>query len=129
MKLDCNFKGANRSKKLVQMSEDRIDKLNHFDFPIEKAHLTFQKNKHLRQLEVVVWCEEKSFKAIAISETFIGALDGAIEKIGRQLAKFHSKMANKHRPEHSKHGKLLQLKSTLEFQPRLLKHRKNGRAA
>lgn len=129
MKLECYFKGASKSNKLTELTETRLQLLNHFDFPVTGAHVTFQKNKHLRQVEAVIKVDEKIFKAIATAESFVQAIDAVVDKLSRQLAKLHSKMSDKRNPMHSKHGKLLQLRETLEFQPLSAGFRKQSKAA
>jgi putative sigma-54 modulation protein len=79
----------------------RIESL-HLDYPkIIEAHVILEVEKYRHSAEVILVCSNHiTIEACEETNDMYAAIDAAVEKVGRQMRKYKTRLMRKHRPRH-----------------------------
>lgn len=79
----------------------RIESL-HLDYPkIIEAHVILEVEKYRHSAEVILVCSNHiTIEACEETNDMYAAIDAAVDKVGRQMRKYKTRLMRKHRPRH-----------------------------
>jgi len=79
----------------------RIEAL-HLDYPkIIEAHVILEVEKYRHSAEVILVCSNHiTIEACEETNDMYAAIDAAVDKVGRQMRKYKTRLMRKHRPRH-----------------------------
>ena len=105
MQTRFTFKHLQPLQSITDYAQLRIDKISKFNLHKEmKVHFIFSVQKSDQMAEILVDSGDHHFTATAKDPTLYAAIDAAIDKIERQLAKHKEKVQHHHNPEASNEG-------------------------
>ena len=109
MDFKFTFKHLEPLDSITNYAESRFEKLDKFAMSKEmKIHFIFSVQKSDQTVEVLIDNGHNHYNVVATDPTLYTAIDKAVEKVGRQLAKHKEKVQNHHHFESSKEGYLRQ---------------------
>ncbi len=117
MKVDFTFKHVDRVELLKQLAEGKMHKIEKFGDRFVRVHFLFREEKNRQVVEVTLYSKKGQYKALGADFKFTAAIDHALYKLGRQLARQRSRRSDHKRPSHSNYGHLEQTNSQLEYHP------------
>lgn len=92
MKYDFVFKHMNTSEAVVEYVEEVMEKLHKFEMKPVHAHWVFSVQRHEHTAEVILTGPQIRFQAKATADDMYNAVDMALTKVGKQLAKKKSRV-------------------------------------
>jgi ribosomal subunit interface protein len=96
MQFSFQFRGFQKSQKLVDDVQDRFKRLAHFELKPLKVRVTFSSQRHDHSVAVVVRGPSIFVSARAESESMAEALDVVMHRLTAQLSK-RKKRVQKHK--------------------------------
>jgi len=87
MKIDFTFRQMNSSEKLKAHTSDKLTRLARFEDREMSVHVTFGKEKHNNFVEFQVNGNNGTFVSSETRDDMFEAIDLAIDKVDRQLAR------------------------------------------
>lgn len=91
MKYDFVFKHMNTSEAVVAYVEQEMERLHKYEMKPVHAHWVFSVQRHEHSAEIILTGPQIRFQARATSNDMYEAIDLAIQKVGKQLAKKKSR--------------------------------------
>lgn len=111
-------KQADVSISVKDYAEERFSKLTKLLIHLSDWQINYQAGKRGQyQIDVVVFCAKKTFKASETADSFFSAIDQIVHKLGKQIFKIRSQIHDHKNFASSKEGKLLDMNSRLEYRP------------
>ncbi len=129
MKLNYTFKQIEKSQSVIDYVEEKLQKLNKFEYRPQVANVVFKVQRHNHVTEIVLTGNDGKIQTIASADSFTASIDTAIQKLQRQLSRIHTKFANKKKPQQSKMGRLARLRPNMEYDYQWQPGRRSGKAA
>jgi len=114
MKLEYTFLHVDSSDALVSHFENRLAKLVKFELKPMDIHVIFSMERHVCYVDVTILEGRRKFKATGDDADFYRAVDKAVNKLHRQMAKDRRRLREHRNPEASDAGKMARLTETLE---------------
>ena len=87
MKFDFVFKHMSTSEAVVEHAQQSLEKLHKYEMKPVHAHWVFSVQRHEQTAEVILSGPQVRFQARATANDMYEAIDMAIHKVGKQLAK------------------------------------------
>jgi len=88
MKMEFSGKNLSLTDALRSKAEQKIGKLERFTGPIVSAHASFEVERHLHRVDLVVYCaHDRMFKARGMAEDMYLAINDATNAIEQQAKK------------------------------------------
>ncbi len=115
MKLDCQFKSLDYSESLKEYAEEALQKLKKFEMKPVNVQIIFSAQRHKKFVSVTITGGVKKYQASASTDDFYDSVDKVVHKLSSQMSKIKSRTQNHKKFHRSKEGKLLQLRSDMEF--------------
>jgi ribosomal subunit interface protein len=91
MKIAYTFRHMNSSEELKAHTTQKLERLGRFEDRELAVHVTFGLEKHQRQIEFQVQSSHGTFVCSEEKEDMFEAIDLAVDKIDRQLAREKSR--------------------------------------
>jgi ribosomal subunit interface protein len=92
MRIDFKFRHSPNSAELTDYVTEHVSKLEKFEMKPVRAEFTFSTEKTTKRVDIHVRGEDIEMHAHAESDNFFEAVDLALNKIARQLARKKSKV-------------------------------------
>jgi putative sigma-54 modulation protein len=92
MKFDFVFKHMSTSEAVVDYASARLEKLHKFEMKPVHAHWIFSVQRHEQTAEVILSGPHVRFQAKATCDDMYEAIDLAVQKVAKQLAKRKSRV-------------------------------------
>jgi putative sigma-54 modulation protein len=83
---------------LKDYAENKVYHLKHYFEQIVNAHITFSLEKYRHTVEITVHINGRDFKSKDVSEDMYASVDGAVEKLERQILKHKGKRQKRKNP-------------------------------
>jgi putative sigma-54 modulation protein len=87
MKSDFAFKHMSTSDAVIEHAQQGLEKLHKYELKPVHAHWVFSVQRHEHTAEVILTGPDVRFQAKATSDDMYDAIDLAVHKVGKQLAK------------------------------------------
>lgn len=114
MKFLYTFKHLDHSEALVNYAMGRVQKVYKFELKPMTVNLAFSAQKHERVVEILMKGPDLRLKATGKAEDLYDAVDDAVDKICKQMAKNKSKVQYHKRPEFSAEGTMEIMSESLD---------------
>ncbi|MBC7742057.1 MAG: ribosome-associated translation inhibitor RaiA [Bdellovibrionaceae bacterium] len=118
MKSNYTFKHLDYSESLVNYANEKLNEIGHFLFRDSRSTVYFFKNNHEFVVEISINTKEKFFKATASATDVYVAVDMSVDKLEKQFLKVKEIYQNHKKFDLSKEGKLQDINSQMEFDPK-----------
>jgi putative sigma-54 modulation protein len=92
MKCYVNFKRLDHSQALVDYANERLRRLEKYEWKPVSVHLTLSRQKHMIMAEMSAVVSDATFHSSVKAADYVGAVDQVVEKLGRQLVKKKKKI-------------------------------------
>lgn len=130
MKVSMNFRQVAHNKKLEKLVESKITRFDKYELKPSEMKLVFSAKQHLCKAEIFIKGPDLYYKATALADDHMTALDDAMDKLERQLARHKSKVQFHKKHYLSNEGLLNTMNAKLEHKFKALsRSRKGSRAA
>lgn len=96
MKTEFTFKHFDSSEALVTYTQEKLEKLEKYEFKPVHAHWVFSIQRHECKAEVTIVGPLTQIKATATTRDFYDSVDSALGKLEKQLKKIKDKVKNHH---------------------------------
>ena len=126
MKVDFTFLHIDSSEALMTHMNQRLSKLERFEFKPMDIHVVFSMDRHECIAEVTIMEGRRKFQARSVTDDFYRTADKVCEKLWRQMSKGKRRIKNHHSVERSHYGQLELLTPELESDFSRSPHRKTG---
>jgi putative sigma-54 modulation protein len=94
MKFDFAFKHMSTSEAVVEYAQKCLEKLHKYEMKPVHAHWVFSVQRHEHTAEVVLTRPQMRFQAKATTHDMYEAIDLAIHKVAKQMAKKKARVAD-----------------------------------
>jgi putative sigma-54 modulation protein len=91
MKVTTTARHYELTPALKDYAENKVIHLKHYFDQIVNAHITFSLEKYRHTVEITVHVNGRDFKSKDVSEDMYASVDGAVEKLERQILKHKGK--------------------------------------
>lgn len=95
MKVTTTSRHYDLTSALKDYAESKVHNLKRYFDQIENAHITFSLEKYRHTVEISVHVNGGDFKAKEVSEDMYASVDGALEKLERQILKYKGKIKSR----------------------------------
>ena len=116
MILDITGRHFEINGEIKEYVQKKSQKLNKYSNKIVELRIIIEPNKHLFKAEAVVIAGNINLFAETKTSDLYSSIDGALDKIERQLARFKDKITDKHQAMKSKNAKMQQVESVEEIE-------------
>lgn len=106
MKCHVNFKHLDYSHALVEYAQERLQRLEKYEWKPVHVRLTLSRQKHLIRAELTAATADASFQSSVKTQDFYAAVDQVVDKLGRQLARKKGKLQHHKNRLNDHHAKL-----------------------
>lgn len=130
MKIAVHFKHTAANKKTEKLAHEKAAKLDKFELKPTEIQFHFYAKQHQFECRVFVRGPDLQLQASAVAGDHLAAMDGSLERLEKQMAKWKAKTQN-HRAKHRTHESILgRMSQGLEIRAiSKAKTRKSSRAA
>lgn len=97
MKITLASKGYNPSDRLEDAIEKKFEKLSRYFRDDVTCNILISKFKDKLKVEATIIIKEGIFRAEGISANIYEAIDGVVDKLGRQMSKFKGKLEKRYK--------------------------------
>ena len=118
MKSSFTFKHLDHSQSLVEYTNQKLDEVGKFLLKDGRCNVYFWKDHHEFYVEVSVNSKQKFFKASANATDIYVAVDMMADKLEKQFLKVKEIYLNHKKFDLSKEGRLNEVNSQFEYNPR-----------
>ncbi len=118
MKSSFTFKHLDHSQSLVEYTNQKLDEVGKFLLKDGRCNVYFWKDHHEFYVEVSVNSKQKFFKASANATDIYVAVDMMADKLEKQFLKVKEIYLNHKKFDLSKEGRLHEVNSQFEYNPR-----------
>ncbi len=118
MKSNYTFKHLDYSESLVKYTSEKLNEIGHFLLKDGKSSVYYSKIHHEFVVEISMHTKEKFFKATATATDIYVAVDLMADRLEKQFLKVKEIYMNHKKFDLSREGKLKDINSQLEFQPK-----------
>lgn len=87
MKIDFTFRQMDSSERLKRHTSEKLDRLTRFEDREMSVHVTFSVEKYNKTVEFQITGSHGSFVSSEVREDMYEAIDLAVDKMDRQLAR------------------------------------------
>jgi ribosomal subunit interface protein len=130
MKFEVAFRHVEHSAKLEKYAESKLGRLEKYELKPSEVKVLFSAKQHMCQAEVSIKGPALYFRATALGEDHAAAMDAALDKLERQLARHKSKVQFHKSRRDSHEGTLSRMNPQMEHSFGLApRGRKGSRAA
>ena len=91
MKVTTTARNYELTPALKDYAENKVLHLKHYFEQIVNAHITFSMEKYRNTVEITVHINGRDFKSTDVTEDMYVSVDGAVEKLERQILKHKGK--------------------------------------
>ena len=109
MKTKYTFRHMRKSDEKIEYVEDRLAKLEKYEWRPLTAHVTFTAERNQCTVDIRLTGQGSSIKAKAKAENFAEAVDEIVSKLQKQLEKKKSRVQEHHVFENTHLGKIERL--------------------
>ncbi len=95
MKVTTTARHYELTPALKDYAENKVHHLKRYFDQIVNAHITFSLEKYRHTVEITVHVNGRDFKSKDVSEDMYASVDGAVEKLERQIMKHKGKRRNR----------------------------------
>lgn len=114
MKFEVKYRHLKPLKKLEKYAEDKYERLEKYELKPSSLTFVFSAKQHHCVAEVAIKGPDLYCRATAAGEDHYKAIDLAMDKLERQLAKRKTRVQFHKRPEFSKAGRLSRMNAQME---------------
>jgi ribosomal subunit interface protein len=100
MKVEFKYRHTQASEELHQYVSDRIGRLGKYEMKPVRVGFTFSTDGDSKCVDIHARSEDIEMHARCEAEDFFTAIDTALEKLGRQLAKKKARVQDHKAPSH-----------------------------
>lgn len=130
MKFEVAYRQIEANKKLEKYAEAKLDRIEKYELKPSNIKFILSARQHMCQAEVSVKGPDMYYRATALGNDHMAAIDVAMDKLEKQLARRKSKIQFHKSKEGSHSGTLSRMSPTLEHNYSQTKRaRKGSRAA
>lgn len=112
------FKHLDYSDSLVQYTKEKLDEIGQFLLKDGRCKVHYSKDKYNFKVEITINSYEKHFKASASAVDAYVAVDLMVDKLEKQFLKVKEIYQDHKKFDLSKEGRLQEINSQLEHQPK-----------